>query len=79
MSLPPWADPATLGLATSGSGGGSDSGCGSGSDLARATAQALGPHGALAQADPGFVQREPQLRLADAMARAIDDRATLVA
>ena len=47
--------------------------------LAEATAQALGPHGALAQADPGFVEREPQLRLADAMARAIAERATLVA
>ena len=51
----------------------------SGSDLARATADALGPHGALALADPGFVEREPQLRLADAMARAIAERATLVA
>ena len=30
--------------------------------------QALGPAGALAQADPGFVEREPQLMLADAMA-----------
>ena len=49
------------------------------SSLARATAEALGPHGALAQADPGFVEREPQLQLADAMARAIDERATLVA
>ena len=47
--------------------------------LARATADALGPGGALAQADPGFVEREPQLRLADAMAQAIEDRATLVA
>ena len=47
--------------------------------LARATADALGPGGALAQADPGFVEREPQLRLADAMAHAIADRATLVA
>ncbi len=49
------------------------------SDLARATREALGPMGALAQADPGFVEREPQLRLADAMARAVEDRATLVA
>ncbi len=49
------------------------------SSLAQATAEALGPHGALAQADPGFVEREPQLQLADAMARAIDERATLVA
>ena len=48
-------------------------------DLARITRDALGPGGALAQADPGFVQREPQLQLADAMARAIEDRATLVA
>ena len=49
------------------------------SALAAATRDALGPGGALAQADPGFVEREPQLRLADAMARAIEDRATLVA
>ena len=49
------------------------------SELACATRDALGPGGALAQADPGFVEREPQLRLADAMARAIEDRATLVA
>jgi len=49
------------------------------SALADATRDALSPHGALAQADPGFVEREPQLRLADAMARAIEDRATLVA
>ena len=49
------------------------------SELAVATRDALGPGGALAQADPGFVEREPQLRLADAMARAIEDRATLVA
>ena len=49
------------------------------SDLARITRDALGPGGALAQADPGFVEREAQLQLADAMARAIEDRATLVA
>ena len=49
------------------------------SDLARITRQALGPGGALALADPGFVEREPQIQLADAMARAIADRATLVA
>lgn len=48
-------------------------------DLAQATREALGPDGALARAEPGFVEREPQLRLADAMARAVDDRATLVA
>ena len=40
---------------------------------------ALGPHGALAEADPGFVQREVQLRLAQAVAEAVDDRAALVA
>ena len=49
------------------------------SALADLTRSALSPSGALAQADPGFVQREPQLLLADAMARAIEDRATLVA
>ena len=40
---------------------------------------ALGPHGALAQADPKFVEREVQLRLAQAMAQAVDERACLVA
>ncbi len=50
-----------------------------GQRLALLTRDALGPHGALAQADPGFVEREPQLRLADAMAHAIAERATLVA
>ena len=49
------------------------------SELAKLTRSALSPSGALAQADPGFVEREPQLLLADAMARAIEDRATLVA
>ena len=49
------------------------------SALADLTRSALSPSGALAQADPGFVEREPQLLLADAMARAIEDRATLVA
>ena len=48
-------------------------------DLVQATLDALGPHGALAQADPGFVEREPQLRLAEAMARAVAQRETLVA
>ena len=48
-------------------------------DLAQATRHALGPAGPLADADPGFVEREPQLRLAEAMALAIADRATLVA
>ncbi len=48
-------------------------------DLARATRDALGPHGALAQADPGFVERDVQQQLAAAMASAVDERATLVA
>ncbi len=58
---------------------GADARAGSAGALARATADALGPRGALAAADPGFVEREPQLRLAEAMAWAIDERATLVA
>ena len=73
MSLPPLPPLTPL------TGAGALEAARSGSDLARATADALGPHGALAQADPGFVEREPQLRLADAMARAIAERATLVA
>ena len=48
-------------------------------DLARATDEALRNGGLLSQADPGFVEREVQLQLAEAMARAIDERATLVA
>ena len=47
--------------------------------LARATRDALGPHGALAQAEPGFVERDVQQQLAAAMASAVDDHATLVA
>ena len=49
------------------------------SDLASSTHEALGPHGALARSDAGFVERDVQQRLAAAMARAIEDRATLVA
>jgi len=48
-------------------------------DLVAATREALGPGGALAEADPGFIEREPQQRLAEAMARAVADRAALVA
>ncbi|MDO9284259.1 MAG: ATP-dependent DNA helicase [Aquabacterium sp.] len=48
-------------------------------DLARATREALGPQGALAQADPGFVERDVQQQLAEAMANAVEERATLVA
>ena len=48
-------------------------------DLVRATREALGPNGALAQADPGFVEREVQQQLAEAMASAVEERATLVA
>jgi ATP-dependent DNA helicase DinG len=48
-------------------------------DLARATRDALGPGGALAQADPGFVERDVQQQLAAAVASAVDEHATLVA
>jgi ATP-dependent DNA helicase DinG len=48
-------------------------------DLARDTEAALREGGLLSQADPGFVEREVQLRLADAVAQAVAERATLVA
>ena len=48
-------------------------------DLARHTEAALREGGLLSQADPGFVEREVQLRLADAVAHAVEERATLVA
>ena len=48
-------------------------------DLARHTDAALREGGLLSQADPGFVEREVQLRLADAVAHAVAERATLVA
>jgi len=47
--------------------------------LTNATRDALGPRGALAQADPGFVERDVQQQLAEAVAQAVDERATLVA
>ena len=49
------------------------------SALAEATQAALTRGGALSQADPGFVERAMQQRLARAAADAIEDRATLVA
>ncbi|WP_395700117.1 ATP-dependent DNA helicase [Aquabacterium sp.] len=49
------------------------------SPLAAATHDALARGGALSQADPGFIEREMQQRLASAMAQAIEDRAALVA
>ena len=48
-------------------------------DLARATRDALGPQGELAQADPQFVERDVQQQLAAAVADAVDTHATLVA
>lgn len=56
-----------------------DPGAGPPDDLGRATRDALGPQGALAQADPGFVEREVQQQLAAAVADAVDGHATLVA
>ena len=47
--------------------------------LPAATADALSAHGALAQSDPGFVEREAQQTMAEAVARAIEQRETLVA
>jgi len=51
----------------------------SSTDLAARTRDALGPGGALSQADPQFVERDPQQQLAAAMAQAVQDRTTLVA
>ena len=51
----------------------------SSADLVRNTEAALREGGLLSQADPGFVEREVQLRLADAVAHAVAERATLVA
>lgn len=48
-------------------------------DLLRATRDALGPQGALAQADPGFVERAVQQQLAAAVAEAVASHGTLVA
>lgn len=48
-------------------------------ELARATRDALGPQGALAQADPHFVERDVQQQLAAAVADAVETHATLVA
>jgi ATP-dependent DNA helicase DinG len=48
-------------------------------ELAKATRLALGAHGLLAEHEDGFVEREVQQQLAQAVAQAIDDRATLVA
>jgi ATP-dependent DNA helicase DinG len=48
-------------------------------DLVHDTDAALREGGLLSQADPGFVEREVQLRLADAVAHAVAERATLVA
>ncbi len=47
--------------------------------LGRAVAAALGSNGALATAIPGFVEREVQQRLAQAVAQALDERSSLVA
>jgi ATP-dependent DNA helicase DinG len=48
-------------------------------ELARATRDALGPQGALSQADPNFIEREVQQQLAAAVADAVETHATLVA
>lgn len=48
-------------------------------DLQRATAQALGPIGPLAKADPAFVEREAQQKLAQAVAHTLIRKRTLVA
>jgi ATP-dependent DNA helicase DinG len=50
-----------------------------GPSLVELTRAALSLGGALAAADPGFVERTQQLQLAEAMAHAIDERQALVA
>lgn len=49
------------------------------SDLADRVAAAFDSDGALARHDPSFLPREPQDRLAAAVARAVEERGTLVA
>ncbi len=49
------------------------------SELRSAVAHAFSAGGALAQADSGYVEREVQLRMAAAVASAIDERRALVA
>lgn len=48
-------------------------------DLAQAVAQAFGPGGPLAEADPSYTEREAQQQLALAVAQAIEAREPLVA
>jgi ATP-dependent DNA helicase DinG len=52
---------------------------GSMSGLRQAVAEAFAAHGALAQADPGYIERETQLTLAIGVAEAIESRSALVA
>jgi len=66
-----------MGPADPGAGDPIDAGVADG--LTNATRDALGPRGALALADPGFVERDVQQQLAEAVAQAVDERATLVA
>ena len=49
------------------------------SDLTERTRAALAPDGPLAEKLSGYVVREAQLHLAEAVAGAMDDRATLIA
>jgi ATP-dependent DNA helicase DinG len=51
----------------------------SSSDLAAQTAAALAPAGLLAEGDAGYIWRSGQAAMAEAVARAIDDRSALVA
>ena len=74
MATEPGDEAAAAAAAAAGAGEGEGEG-----DLARHTEAALREGGLLSQADPGFVEREVQLRLADAVAHAVEERATLVA
>ena len=49
------------------------------SELRDAVAQAFAPGGALSEADPGYVEREVQQRMAQEVAAAIDEQRALVA
>jgi ATP-dependent DNA helicase DinG len=51
----------------------------SASELVAQTAAALAPAGLLAEGDPGYIWRSGQAAMAEAVARAIDDRSALVA
>jgi len=83
-SADPLADPAAAATAAAADVAVADLGsaaapAGDGGALVELTRAALSLGGALSQADPGFVERDQQLQLAQAMAKAIANREALVA